>query len=308
MKSAGLERWFAVLLVAGTVLASGPIGCRAARGRVAVRINEEEIPYGEFEEYLRSNLGQETPPAKEAEVRSRLLDQFIGERLLLQRAREEKLSVGDAEVESYLAGLGSPISKPVAPDDGLKEQVRRNLLIQEYKDKVLLKDLKVSPAEIEDYFRAHPEEFQESRVVVLRQILMENSEDAKQVEAELKQDANRFPQLAQQNSLSPDKGQPRTVDEAELPDPVKEAIRSLAPGQVSVPVEDGDKVRVFQMVERREGKSQSLEEAGRRIEVLLLQRKAEEMLQRTLDALRKTAAIRVFPENLPFPYRGDYGG
>ena len=310
MRSASFERCFAVLLAAGSVFFSLSTGCgRAPKAKVAVQINQEEISYGEFEEYLHSSLGQETPPPREGEIRSRLLDQFIGERLLLQRALGEKLDVGDAEVESYLAGLGgSPVKADPKEAGPLREQVRRSLLIQEYKDRVLLKDLKVSPGEIEAYFREHPEEFQQSRVVVLRQILMENSEAAKGVEAELKEDASRFPLLAQQNSLSPDKGQPRPLEESELPEAVKEVVLSLKPGQVSGPVADGDKVRVFQMVERREGKSQTLEEAGRRIEVLLLQRKAEEVLQRTLDEMRKTALIRVFRENLPFPYQGEYGG
>jgi peptidyl-prolyl cis-trans isomerase C len=310
MRSRSFERRSAVLLAAGSVLLSLFTGCGGgARPKVAVRINEEEISYREFEEYLRASLGQETPPSGAGETRSRLLDQFIGERLLLQRARAEKLSVGDDQVESYLAGLGSSPAKAEAnSDDPLREQVRRSLLIQEYKDRVLLKDLEVSPAEIEAYFREHPAEFQQSRVVVLRQILMENSEEAKQVEAELKTDASRFPALAEQKSLSPDKGQPRTLEEAELPDPVKEAVLTLKPGQISEPVADGDKVRVFQMVDKREGKSQSLEEASRRIEVLLLQGKAEALLERTLDEMRKTAVIRVFKENLPFPYQGEYGG
>ena len=309
MRSASFERRSAVLLAVGSVLFSLFAGCGAARPKVAVRINEEEISTREFEEYLRASLGQETPPSGEGETRSRLLDQFIGERLLLQRARAEKLSVGDDQVESYLAGLGSlPVKAEIKADDPMREQVRRSLLIQEYKDRVLLKGLEVSPAEIEAYFREHPAEFQQSRVVVLRQILMENSEEAKQVEAELKKDASRFPALAELKSLSPDKGMPRTLEEAELPDAVKEAVLSLKPGQISEPVADGDKVRVFQMVDKREGKSQSLEEAGRRIEVLLLQGKAEALLQRTLDEMRKTAAIRVFRENLPFTYQGEYGG
>jgi parvulin-like peptidyl-prolyl isomerase len=310
MKSALFERRMALLLAAGLVLCGGFWGCaRGAKAAPAVRINEEDIPYSEFEEYLKASLGEEVPPARDSETRSRLFDQFIGERLLLQRAQGEQLRVGDDQVDSYLAGLGSgPRRKAGTEEASLKEQVRRNLLIQEYKDRVLLKDVKVSPEEVEAYFREHPEEFRQSRVVVLRQILLEDPEEAKRLEAELKEDPSRFALLARQSSLSPDKGEPRGFEESELPETVREAVLDLGPGQVSGPVEDADKIRIMQLVDRREGKSQSLEEAGRRIEILLLQRKAEEALRQALEGIRQTATIQVHQENLPFSYRGDYGG
>ncbi len=308
MKSLFLEHRTALLLGVALVLSAGSWGC-APKAAPAVRINEEDIPYSEFEEYLRASLGEDAPPAQDGETRSRLFDQFIGERLLLQRANGERLRVGDDQVESYLAGLGDgPGAKSATEDGSMKEQVRRNLLIQEYKDRVLLKDIKVTPEEVEAYFREHPEEFQQSRVVVLRQILMEDPEAAKRLAAGLKQDPSRFPLLAQQNSLSPDRGEPRGFEESELPEPVREAVLALAPGQVSGLVADADKIRIFQLMDRREGKSQSLQEAGRRIEILLLQRKAEEALRLAMEGIRQTATIRVHQENLPFPYQGDYGG
>ena len=145
----------ALLLGAALVLWGGCWSCSTGtKAAPAVRINEEEIPYAEFEEYLQASLGEGAPPTKDAETRSRLLDQFIGERLLLQRAKGEKIQVGDDQVESYLASLGgTPHPKAGETDGSMKEQVRRNLLIQEYKDRVLLKDVKVSHEEVEAYFR-----------------------------------------------------------------------------------------------------------------------------------------------------------
>jgi peptidyl-prolyl cis-trans isomerase C len=193
-------------------------------------------------------------------------------------------------------------------DAATKEQVRRNLMIQEYKDRVLLKGLKVDPSEVEEYFKNHPEEFRQSRVLVLRQILLDDPEEAKRVQEELKSEPAQFPLLAQRYSLSPDKGEPRQFEEEDLPEAVKQAVVALPPGGISGMVGDADKIRIFQVVDRREAKSQSLEEARRRIEVLLLQRKAEEALKQALDGIRAAAAIRVHRENLPFAYQGEYPG
>ena len=109
MKAVSLQRWTVLFLATGLILglAACANGSRAGRAAPAVRINEEEIPYAEFESYLKTSFGEDVPPAEDAETRSRLLDQFIEERLLLQRAEKERLRVGDEQVEAYLAGLGS---------------------------------------------------------------------------------------------------------------------------------------------------------------------------------------------------------
>jgi len=310
VKRTVLQHWKVLLLALGVVWVSGR--CAAGGrgpGEAAVRIDTEEIPYAEFDGYLRGNFGSEVPPAQDAETRSRLFDQFIEECLLLQRAEKEHLSVGDDQVSAYLAGLGGPPTRSSSEKDdpALKEQVRRNLLIQEYKDKVLLKDVRVEPSEVDSYFKDHPEEFQQARVIVLRQILLEDAADAKKTLKDLEADPAQFPILAQRVSLSPDKGQPRPFQEEELPEPVRQAIVDLHPGQVSREVEDGGKFRIFQLVDRREGRSQTLEESRAKIEVMLLQHKAEETLRAALGEMKGGTAIKVHRENLPFPYHGEYG-
>lgn len=311
VKPSASAHWKVVLLALGLLWVSGrcAAGPRGPAGASAVRIDDEEVPYSDFQGYLRASFGGDVPPAEDAQTRSRLFDQFIEERLLLQRAEKEQLHVGDEQVTAYLAGLGGPTTRATSEKDdaALKEQVRRNLLIQEYKDRVLLKDVRVEPAEIESYFRDHPQEFQQARVIVLRQILLEDSQDAHKMLEELGSDPAQFPLLAQRASLSPDKGQPRPFQEEELPEPVRQAIADLQPGQVSRSVEDGGKFRIFQLVDRREGKTQTLQEARAKIEVMLLQRKAEETLRAAIGEMRGATAIRVHRDNLPFAYQGEYG-
>ena len=117
------RRFWLTLLVAAALVPGGQ-GCAVDRlsskaSAAAVRINDEEIPYREFETYLRANFGDETP-ADDAETRSRLFDQFVEERLLLQQARGKDLQVSDTQVDEYLAGLGggaddgnAAVSQPV---------------------------------------------------------------------------------------------------------------------------------------------------------------------------------------------------
>jgi parvulin-like peptidyl-prolyl isomerase len=276
----------------------------------AVRINSQEIPYSEFEAYLKASFGEELPPVQDAETRSRLLDQFIEERLLLQLAEARKLQVGEDRVDTYLAGLGAgnetgPGSKPV--DAAFREQIRRNLLIQEFKDQVLLREVRVGPEEVEAYYRDHSQEFREARAVVLRQILLEDAGAAKQILSILKEDPGQFQVLAERHSASPDRGQPRPYEEEDLPESMRTMIFALSPGQVSEVVEEGGRYRIFQAVDRHEGKNQTLDEVRKKIEAMLLQRKADEALSRSLYEVKRSARITVHAKNLPFTYRGEYG-
>jgi hypothetical protein len=59
-------------------------------------------------------------------------------------------------------------------------------------------------------------------------------------------------------------------------------------------------------VDRHEGKNQTLEEVRKRIEIMLLQRKAEESLSRALSVMKSKARIQILPKSLPFTYLGEY--
>jgi peptidyl-prolyl cis-trans isomerase C len=303
----------ATLLVAGMVPAV--TGCAATPGAgdassSAVRINNKEIPYSDFEAYLAASFGEDLPPVEDAETRSRLLDQFIEERLLLQLAEERKIKVEEAKVDAYLTSLGAgtesgPGGKPV--DAAFRAQIRNNLLIEEYKDQVLLREVRVGPEEVEAYYRDHPQEFREARAVVLRQILLEDAAEAHQILMRLKEAPDQFQLLAERHSVSPDKGQPRPYEEEELPESMRATVFALEPGQISGVVEEAGKYRIFQAVDRHDGKNQTLEEARKKIEVMLLQRRAEESLSRSLDVLKSKARIQIHKKNLPFTYKGEYG-
>lgn len=301
----------AALLAAGVVC--GVTGCSSSPGAgdasAAVKINDRDIPYSEFEAYLTASFGEDLPPVEDAETRSRLLDQFIEERLLLQLAEGRKIHVEDAQVDAYLTGLGAgteagPGGKPV--DKAFREQIRSNLMIEAYKDQVLLREIRIEPEEVEAYYRDHPAEFREARAVVLRQILLEDAAEAKQILARLKEAPDQFQVLAERHSASPDKGQPRPYEEEELPESIRTVVFALAPGQVSDVVEEGGKFRIFQAVDRHEGKNQTLEEVRKRIEHMLLQRRTEESLSRALSAMKSQARIQILPKSLPFTYQGEY--
>ena len=95
--------------------------------RTIAIVSGRSIVQGSFEVYVIDALGGvEEAAGIDAEVRSRLLDQFLDEELLVGAALDEGLSVSEDEIGRFL---------PAAA--GNQERVRRVLLQKKYKEQVI---------------------------------------------------------------------------------------------------------------------------------------------------------------------------
>jgi parvulin-like peptidyl-prolyl isomerase len=281
-----------------------------------LEIDNQSIYLDEFQQYLHDALGEEeVGPADliqqtDAATLSRLFDQFVEEQLLLQQALKSGVQVSDAELQEYLEMQG--LSDPVPTTDGggkasavardrFQVRVRRTLMMQRFKDEVILRDVRVTPEEIEKFFSEHPEEFQGSSRVVLRQILVDEEPLARRIRADLEQGAS-FQELGERHTLAPDRAEPRQYEEADLPEEIQAVVNSLKPGETSGVVNIGRRYRLFHL-EARQGKSlQTLDDVRDQIEFVLLRRMTDEVMRTYLDRLRSQVAIHVYHDNLPFVY------
>jgi len=312
------------LLLALLVMVAWPVACaraapRAGADKPVLEVDSLVIYLDEFQQYLQDTLGEAEdeespqPPESDPATASRLFDQFVEEQLLLAKAHSQGVQVSDAEVKTYLETQGLPESEPDSSDparatstERFQSRVRNTLLVQRFKDQFVLKDVRVTPDEIETFFREHPAEFQGFSRVVLRQILVDEEPLAKRIRSELGQGAS-FQELAERHSLAPDKGEARQYAEGDLPEDLQAAIAGLAEGQISEVVNSGGRFHIFRL-EARHGKSlQALDDVRERIEFKLLRRKMDETMARYLSDLRAESSPRIYYENLPFTYRPESG-
>lgn len=309
------------------VLIAGACACaraapKAGADKPILEFDTQVVYLDEFQQYLKDILGEaegeesggggEEPaevPESDPAIASRLFDQFVEEQLLLLQARKQGLQVSDAEVKAYLEaqGLGETLPEGGEPDppgasERFQARVRNTLLVQKFKDQVVLKDVRVTPEEIEKFFREHPTEFQGFSSVVLRQILVDEEPLARRIRSELEQGA-AFQELAERHSLAPDHGEARQYEEADLPEDLQAVIATLSEGQVSEVVNSGGRYHIFKL-EARHGKSlQALDDVRERIEVRLLRQKMDQAMAKYLADLRAEVPVRVHHENLPFAYQ-----
>jgi len=288
----------------------GPGGLADERDPGAVAtVAGRPIPYRMFERYLNDNAGEETEEGESGDaIKSRLLDQFIEEQMLMLEAERLQVVISEAEVDAYLKELGlTEGDLDVGAPDGkgaFRAKIRHGLMLQKVKETAVLKTIHVSPAEVEDELHRRPEAAAAQEHLVLRQILLEDRGAADDARRTIMVEPGRFATLAKERSVAPDHGQPRAYAAQDLPPDVRTAVEGLTPGQVSPVVELPFGFVIFQMVKREEARP-DMTEVKAAVEAELFRQKADQVMERYLADLRGKTEIHVNRAILPFRYVGE---
>jgi peptidyl-prolyl cis-trans isomerase SurA len=294
---------------AGTGGSAPPAGARDP-GAVA-QVGPQAISYKTFERYLNDNAGEDTEEGTEMDtIKSRLLDQLIEEHLLMAAAANLKIAVSDSEVDAYLKELGlTEGDLDVTAPDGkaaFRERIKNGLVVQKVKEAAVLTKIQVTKGEIDDALKQRPDLTKASSLLVLRQILLDDKKAADEVRRKLETDPGQFEALAKERSVAPDKGQPRSYAEEDLPSDLRDAVTPLQPGQVSPVLEHAQAYIIFQLVRKVEARSSDLAEVRHRVESDLLRQKADQVMERYLGDLKEKTEIHVNRTILPFRYVGEF--
>jgi parvulin-like peptidyl-prolyl isomerase len=260
------------------------------------RVAGREIPLREFESVLGGALVGSSGNLTD-QVKSRLLDQYLETRVLLEEALRRGIEVSDAELERALRG-GAP------GENGRehRQKVLNSLLVEKLLRVIVAESVKISAEDEERFFREHPDEFHRPAMVVVRQILLDDPGDAARIREELEAAPEGFEETARQRSLSPDRGDPRSHAVDELPREAAGALRALKPGEISPVVEMPPNFLIFRLDEVREERSIPLEEARTMIRARLQEERGAGALSRLLADLKGKMDVELFQENLPFRY------
>lgn len=245
---------------------------------VVARLAHSDIPYGEFESYLKRN-SFDLEVALASEVLSGLFDQFIEEELIRALALER--GVADAEATSAVA-LAALVAEAGAA--------------------------RVDEAAVADYYASHRELFERPERVRLRQILVEDRARGQQALAAL---ASGTPFAEVAAAFSQEPGASRGGDQGlltreDLPPAFVETVFSLAPGEVSELVAAGYGFHLFEVTERLPAETVPLATAAPEIRALLTRDAAFELERELVRRAADRYNPQVFGRNLPFNYEGRY--
>jgi len=289
-----MRRTFARLALV-LVLAGGLGGSACVRGKPAqppdwilIRLDGRAIRQSQFEGYLRANPSGE---ALNQPARERLFRQFLEEELLL--------------VEAGRRGIA-----PLGP--GEDRRAARTRRIKELLNQVVLQNLSVSKAEIEPYYREHPEEFQQPERIQVREILLTNRADAEALVRRLRRSPRRFEEEARHYSQRPEgeRGRLQTYARGELPPEFERVLFALAPGRVSDVIETNYGTCVIFKVEAHEpGSLAPLDRVRNQVQLKVLQASSDRLKQEFLQKAARARRLEVLVDNLPFrPQERDFLG
>jgi parvulin-like peptidyl-prolyl isomerase len=309
----------AFFLGAVIFLGCNPMGERdRASSIICAQVNGKKISLEDFNQELqRLNLDAEAPYMESEDhiksLRKELLLLMIDKELLIQEAKAKgiKVSHQDLEVSVRELGRGYPPGKFKAEsylsdpsNENWRSFVLEGLLIKKLIQQEIEASLSITDEEIRSFFLTHKQEFDRDREFRARQIVVESEMEAREI-LKLLQKGQDFAQLAKERSLSPDReagGDLGFFSLGQMPPEFDEVVSQLKKNEISDVIPSDYGYHIFQLMEIREPKEATWEEAKSKIQQILLAKKKDAAFQDWLYKLRSSARIKVNLKSLSKEY------
>jgi parvulin-like peptidyl-prolyl isomerase len=306
----------AIVLFCGAVA-----GCSSARpslpgssednSPVIAEINGESLRKAAFERFVKSRLSDfaDQSEQNQAEQRSQLLDEFISRQLIVQEAKKNNIELSDDEIRKEFEKQHKQTSAPGADQNQVtlesserREEIFNDLLILKYQNEALkLKEVKVAPQEVEEYYNKNLEHYQERNVFQIREIRVTDEALAQKLYRQALAKPDDFAVLAKEHSESPTAVDGGRIDyqPQQFPKVLDQAITPLRVGSISKIVKSDYGFHFFK-------REQPLppDKARKEIEDRLLSEKNQALVDDLNRRLRANAKINIHRDRLGFNYVG----
>ena len=293
--------------------------------RVAAVVNQEVITQSDLDQLyeplkaqLREAYQGEELASKLDEMRKKLLNQLIEDKLVLQEARRLGVEVEDNEVEERFQEFKKQFSEKDFSEmlkqqgiqlKAMKDRIRDQIMIQKLHYVEIRRKVVVSPLEIKKFYEDHPELFVDREKVKVWMITIPKSEESvrkgtmdegakKKTETLLKEikKGKDFSELAAKESRDPhakEGGLVGYVSRGDMIGNIDEVLFRLADSQMSDVIETERGYHIFKVGDHQKGKSLALEESRDKIHDMLFRQKANARFEAWMEELKKTAFISI---------------
>jgi parvulin-like peptidyl-prolyl isomerase len=286
-------------------------GCRGAgdRSPVIVTLNGHEIHRDEFLRFLASKIGEINSADISDSIRSQILDEYLKRRLVLEDAARLGLSVASAEMEQ--SAENNPQMKSTVASDGSREELSRDLLVEKYYRQVALREVRLSPEEVQQYIEKNQSRLTDRPGYLVREIRVQSRAEAERLRGDVAEARRDFAAVARLHSDAPNaelSGLAR-YDEGQLPEVLEKAVRQLGPGDISPVVESNYGFHIFKLEQRiqphaPEERRSQLDDRRQQLTEELIARKNQQAVDKALERLTSEATIKIEEVALGFTYTG----
>ena len=292
---------------------------------VAAVVNGDVITYsqvrslvGPREKLLRAQYNGEELIKKIKETRELALQDLIDRQLILQAFKGEKWQIPDHFVEDRMhdivrtdfGGDRNTFIKTLEAQNYTMGEFKRmemeKMIVQAMRSKNVKMDVVASPAKVDEYYKAHREEFTSREQIKLRLIMIPSHASdgeapaqkamAEEIFTKLQHGAEfeRMAQLYSEDSTRENGGDWGWVDRKTLAAPLEKAAFAVDTGKISNIVEFSGNYYILKVEDRHGGETRSLEQARADIEKKLVHDEAQKLQEKWLASLRSKAYIKTF--------------
>ena len=292
---------------------------------VAAVVNGDVITYsqvrglvGPREKMLRSQFHGDDLVTKIKEARQRALQDLIDRQLILQAFRKENYQIPDHFVEERMhdiirtdfGGDRNTFIKTLEAQNFTETEFKKmeteKMIVQAMRSKNVRMQTVASPAKVEEYYKAHRDEFTSKEQIKLRLIMIpSHSSDGEAAAQKAMADeifeklANgaefeRLAQLYSEDSTRDRGGDWGWVERKTLAVPLEKVAFKLDTGKFSNVIEFGGNYYILKVEDKKGGETKSLADARQEIEKKLVQTEAQNLQERWLASLRSKAYIKTF--------------
>jgi len=219
------------------------------------------------------------------DLRKTLIATLIERKVLFQYIRQDK-NFSMEEPSRYSACLiewqnalkqDNKIFESRENRQRLKTRICERSLLEQYASERLYGDLKISEAEIVEYFKNHLPDFKQGERVTIRQIVLPDEATARRIQHQVH--ANNFVQMAKQHSISPEGkagGKLGPFAKGSMPS-FFDAAFDMKPGDISDIQRSPYGYHIMTVLEKKPKSEETLEEAHPKIEKILKDKKRSQI-------------------------------
>lgn len=316
-----IHKWLATSIMAVAIPSALALDIKPVDNIVAV-VNDDVITKQELD-LVTNQMRSQLPKGKSvnaADLEQQALAQLIRKDLLVQAAKRANIRLSNADVNEAIEQFAAQrhmtakeliqrIAKEGISENQLRRTMTENLLAQKIEQSEVMGKSQVSDAEIDDAIARAQQEGRPLPPPItaysyhVQHILLKNDNDItrkliEQIAQQARSGAS-FEQLARQYSQdgsAQNGGDLGWIIDGETVPPFEAAVKSLQPGQISMPVRTQFGWHVIRLIDVRSNDTPAERQRNGMREVLV-QEKRELLLQNFLKQLEDQAYINVRPQD-----------
>ncbi len=281
------------------------------------RVDGKAISIKEIEEEMRFVTGEAREINPESEewnaMRKAMAEDLIRRKLLLLEANRRNIALADDKVENRVKELYADLwkeepttsrTKQARDQKRLRKRIREEMMVEELFQKELYPRILVKDGEIREEFEKVKESLKTPEQVLVRQIVVENEEDAASALRRLYR-GEPFAKVAREVSIMPEKdrgGDLGWVHKGKFPEFLDKLIFELPKYIINKPVKSPYGYHIIQIVKHRAASASDFEMVKSQLEKRLFDRKKQEAEENLMEQLHRRYEVVYNPNvTVAFP-------